>query len=133
MFDEENGDRSLLIRLDSRSERLRQRFQPNSKSQNQPKPSIVPSPKFVDYSILNPKIKSRQITMPYVNIQITQGATRSQKAQLVKEVTDSLVKILGKKPEHTHIVIQEIADENWGFSGLLTDDWKQQQSPSIDK
>ena len=66
--------------------------------------------------------------MPYVNIQITKGATREQKAQLVKEVTNSLVRILGKKPEHTHIVIQEIADEDWGFCGLLTDDWKKQQN-----
>ena len=66
--------------------------------------------------------------MPYVNIQITKGATRSQKAQLVREVTDSLVRILGKKLEHTHIVIQEIADEDWGFSGLLTDDWKKKQA-----
>ena len=40
--------------------------------------------------------------MPYVNIQMTKGATRIQKARLVKEVTGSLVKILGKKPEHTH-------------------------------
>ncbi len=67
--------------------------------------------------------------MPYVNIQITKGSTRDQKAQLVQEVTASLVRILGKKPEHTHIVIQEIADEDWGFSGLLTDDWKKQQAP----
>jgi len=66
--------------------------------------------------------------MPYVNIQITKGATRSQKAHLVREVTDSLVRILGKKPEHTHIVIQEIAEEDWGFSGLLTDDWKKKQA-----
>lgn len=66
--------------------------------------------------------------MPYVNIQITKGATREQKAQLVREVTDSLVRILGKKPEHTHIVIQEIEEEDWGFSGLLTDEWKKQQS-----
>jgi 4-oxalocrotonate tautomerase len=69
----------------------------------------------------------KRIIMPYVNIQITKGATRDQKAQLVKEVTDSLVRILGKKPEHTHIVIQEIEEEDWGFSGLLTDDWKKQQ------
>jgi 4-oxalocrotonate tautomerase len=68
-----------------------------------------------------------KIAMPYINIQITQGATREQKSQLVKEVTDSLVRILGKKPEHTHIVIQEIAEENWGFAGMLTDDWKKQQ------
>ncbi len=72
-------------------------------------------------------IESPKIIMPYVNIQITQGATREQKSQLVQEVTDSLVRILGKKPEHTHIVIQEIAEENWGFAGMLTDDWKKQQ------
>lgn len=68
--------------------------------------------------------------MPYVNIQITKGATRSQKAQLVSEVTDSLVRILGKRSEHTHIVIQEIAEVDWGFSGLLTDDWKKKQTGS---
>jgi len=66
--------------------------------------------------------------MPYVNIQITAGASREQKAQLVKEVTGSLQRILGKKPEHTHVVIQEIAEENWGYAGLLTDDWKKQQT-----
>jgi 4-oxalocrotonate tautomerase len=65
--------------------------------------------------------------MPYVNIQILQGATKGQKAQLVKEVTDTLVRVLGKKPDHTHIVIQEISEENWGFSGLLTDEWKKSQ------
>ena len=62
--------------------------------------------------------------MPYVNVQILEGATREQKAKLVKEVTDSLVRIFDKKPEHVHIVIQEIAEENWGYSGLLTDEWK---------
>ena len=65
--------------------------------------------------------------MPYVNIQITAGATREQKAQLVKDLTDSLGRALGKKPEHTHVVIQEIKEEDWGFAGLLTDEWKRQQ------
>ena len=65
--------------------------------------------------------------MPYVNVQILEGATREQKAKLVKEVTDSLVRIFDKKPEHVHIVIQEIAEENWGYSGLLTDEWKKRQ------
>jgi 4-oxalocrotonate tautomerase len=65
--------------------------------------------------------------MPYVNLQITRGATREQKAQLVKDFTDSLVRVLGKKPEHTHIVIQEIAEEDWGYAGMLTDDWKKLQ------
>jgi 4-oxalocrotonate tautomerase len=60
--------------------------------------------------------------MPYVNIQITTGATRAQKAELVKDTTDSLVRVLGKKPEHIHVVIQEIEPENWGFRGVLTDE-----------
>jgi 4-oxalocrotonate tautomerase len=64
--------------------------------------------------------------MPYVNIQITTGATRDQKKKLVSDVTTSLVETLGKKPEHIHIVIQEIDDENWGFAGMLTDDYRKQ-------
>lgn len=65
--------------------------------------------------------------MPYINLQITTGATRGQKEQIVKDFTDSLVNVLGKKPEHIHIVIQEIEDENWGFSGMLTDDFRKLQ------
>jgi 4-oxalocrotonate tautomerase len=66
--------------------------------------------------------------MPYINVQITQGATREQKAQIVKEMTNSLVNVLGKKPEHIHIVIQEIKEEDWGFEGMLTDEWKKKKS-----
>ncbi|MGD1943196.1 MAG: 4-oxalocrotonate tautomerase family protein [Leptolyngbyaceae cyanobacterium] len=69
--------------------------------------------------------------MPYVNIQITKGASRAQKAQLVREVTESLVRVLGKRPEHIHIVLQEIEEEDWGFAGLLTDDWKRQQDSTM--
>ena len=66
--------------------------------------------------------------MPYVNIQITAGATRAQKAELVHDVTQALTRVLDKRPEHIHVVIQEIEDENWGFAGMLTDDWKEEQS-----
>ena len=62
--------------------------------------------------------------MPYVNVQITRGATRDQKAELIRDITASLVRVLGKRPEHTHIVIQEIAEEDWGFGGLPTDEWR---------
>src|SRR5205085_11588677 len=65
------------------------------------------------------EIQRTENRMPYINVQITKGATRAQKEQLVADFTDALVRILGKKPEHTHIVIQEIADEDWGFAGML--------------
>lgn len=62
--------------------------------------------------------------MPYVNVQITKGATREQKAKIVADITQSLVATLDKKPEHIHVVIQEIDEGNWGYAGLLTDEWK---------
>lgn len=62
--------------------------------------------------------------MPYINLQITKGATREQKEEIVAEFTATLVRVLGKRPEHTHIVIQEIADEDWGLAGVLTDTYR---------
>jgi hypothetical protein len=38
--------------------------------------------------------------------------------------------VLGKKPDHIHVVIQEINEEDWGFAGQLTDDWKKSQTLS---
>ena len=64
--------------------------------------------------------------MPYVNVKITKGAvTKDQKQALVRDITTSLVTHLGKKPEHIHIVIDEIDPENWGFSGVLTTEYIQ--------
>ena len=68
--------------------------------------------------------------MPYVNIQLTKGLRRDQKQQIVADFTNSLVSVLGKEPEHVHIVIQEISEENWGFEGMLTDDWKKSRGGS---
>lgn len=59
--------------------------------------------------------------MPYVNVKVTRdGVTREQKAQIIKEITGTLARVLGKKPEHTHIVIDEVETDNWGFAGELT-------------
>lgn len=56
--------------------------------------------------------------MPYVKIQITRdGVTKEQKQQLIAGVTQLLVDVLNKKPEQTHIVIDEVDTDNWGFGG----------------
>ncbi len=68
--------------------------------------------------------------MPYVNVQVTRGVRRDQKQQIVADITNSLVSVLEKHPEHIHIVIQEISEEDWGFAGMLTDDWKKSQASS---
>ena len=66
--------------------------------------------------------------MPYVNVRITKdGVSRQKKAELVERITTALTDVLGKKPEHTHVVIDEVDDENWGFAGMLTDEYRRQQ------
>lgn len=63
--------------------------------------------------------------MPYVNVKITKGGvTVAQKRKLVEAITSSLVSTLGKRPEHIHIVIDEIDPENWGFAGMLTTEYR---------
>lgn len=55
--------------------------------------------------------------MPYVNIRITKGATTEQKAQLIRETTDMLVRVLGKNPATTAVIIDEVELDNWGLGG----------------
>lgn len=62
--------------------------------------------------------------MPVINLQITRGATREQKAEIINDFTATLARVLGKKPEHTHIIIQEIDEQDWGFAGMPTDEWR---------
>jgi len=63
--------------------------------------------------------------MPYVNVKITKGGvTAAHKRKLVQDITESLVTTLGKRPEHIHIVIDEIEPENWGFAGVLTPEYR---------
>lgn len=56
--------------------------------------------------------------MPYVNIKITrEGLTAVQKEQLIQGATELLVDVLGKNPETTVVVIDEINTDNWGIAG----------------
>jgi 4-oxalocrotonate tautomerase len=70
--------------------------------------------------------------MPYVNIKITrEGATSQQKAELIKGVTELLVRVLNKTPATTFVVIDEVATEDWGIAGLPVREFQkniQQQS-----
>ena len=66
--------------------------------------------------------------MPYVNVRITRdGVTVEQKRRVVEEITRTLVEVLGKRPEHIHVVIDEVEPENWGFAGELTPEYRRAQ------
>lgn len=55
--------------------------------------------------------------MPYVNIKITkEGATKEQKAALIAGATQLLVDVLGKNPQTTFVIIEEVDTDNWGIA-----------------
>ncbi|WP_108043848.1 tautomerase family protein [Neisseria cinerea] len=58
--------------------------------------------------------------MPYVNIKVTGGKeapSMEQKAELIQGVTELLGRVLGKNPETTVVVIDEVDTDNWGIGG----------------
>ena len=58
--------------------------------------------------------------MPYVNIKVTGGKeapSTEQKAELIQGVTELLGRVLGKNPETTVVVIDEVHTDNWGIGG----------------
>jgi 4-oxalocrotonate tautomerase len=62
--------------------------------------------------------EAKEEKMPYVNIKITrEGATPERKAELIRGVTDLLVRVLGKNPATTVVVIDEVETDNWGIGG----------------
>ena len=64
--------------------------------------------------------------MPYVNIKVTrEDVTADQKAELIRGVTDLLVRVLDKSPATTFVVIDEVALEDWGIGGLPVEEYRQ--------
>lgn len=66
-----------------------------------------------------------EYSMPFVNVRITRdGVTREQKAQVISEITETLQRVLGKDPHLTHIVIEEVDTDNWGYAGMTTTEYR---------
>ena len=56
--------------------------------------------------------------MPFVNIKITnEGVTPEKKARLIAGATRLLQEVLGKNPQTTVVVIEEVDTDSWGIGG----------------
>lgn len=61
----------------------------------------------------------RGFTMPYVNIKVTpENLTPEKKERLMAGVTKLLQDELGKNPDTTIVVIDEVQTDNWGIAGM---------------
>lgn len=57
--------------------------------------------------------------MPVVTVQMWTGRSVEQKRKLVAAITDAMVQHAGCKPDHLHVIIQDVPKESWGRAGRL--------------
>ena len=60
--------------------------------------------------------------MPYVNVKLAGEVSREQKAQIAKEITETLERVARKPKTYTYITFEEVAYEDWAIGGKLLDE-----------
>ncbi|MDT2780422.1 4-oxalocrotonate tautomerase [Vagococcus fluvialis] len=55
--------------------------------------------------------------MPIVHIELLEGRTQEQKNEMVKEVTEAIVKTTGANRDAVHIVISDMEKGNYAVGG----------------
>lgn len=64
--------------------------------------------------------------MPTIQIQLFEGRTHEQKAQLAREITEACVRVLGGSPDGVDILYHDMARHNWATGGVL---WSDKNKP----
>ncbi len=60
--------------------------------------------------------------MPTIIISMIEGRSKEQKAQIVKEITDTMVRVARTTPENVRIIITDHSKDNLAQSGKLLSD-----------
>ncbi len=60
--------------------------------------------------------------MPIVRVEMWEGRTHAQKAELARVITDAVAIIAHTTPEATIVVFEDIAKSNWATAGKLASD-----------
>lgn len=56
--------------------------------------------------------------MPYINIRLVDSKLSAEKkSEVIREVTDVMVRTLGKDPKTTWVLIDEVNSDNFGIAG----------------
>ncbi|SEH33712.1 tautomerase family protein [Chryseobacterium culicis] len=56
--------------------------------------------------------------MPFVKVDVLrENLSREKKQQLIRKISEAVTSVLNKDPHLTHIIINEIEDDNWGYAG----------------
>ena len=57
--------------------------------------------------------------MPMIRVQMFPGRTETQKEELVKEMTDAIVRTCNAKQDEVWIIIEEVEREHWALGGTM--------------
>ena len=60
--------------------------------------------------------------MPTIRIELFEGRTPQQKADLAREITEACVRVLGGKPDSVDVLFFDIARHDWASGGTLWSD-----------
>lgn len=61
--------------------------------------------------------------MPFVNVKVIENQiTLEKKKELVAELTDLIVKVMGREREYTVITIDELKEYQWAIGGVTLDE-----------
>jgi 4-oxalocrotonate tautomerase len=55
--------------------------------------------------------------MPFRQVNILEGRTEEQKLGLIRELTETVCRVLGSKPEQVRVLINDVPNTNWGIAG----------------
>ncbi len=62
--------------------------------------------------------------MPTLRVEMMEGRTPEQKRELVKALTEAVVKTLGTKAEAVDVLLYDIKRSDWATGGVL---WSEKQ------
>lgn len=60
--------------------------------------------------------------MPTLRVELFEGRTPQQKAELAKELTAACVKVLGGSPDAVDILFFDVARQDWSTGGVMWSD-----------
>ena len=60
--------------------------------------------------------------MPYINIKHAGPLSREQKAEIAKEVTETMQRVADKPASYTYVTFDEVSYEDWAIAGKLLDE-----------
>lgn len=65
--------------------------------------------------------------MPTIRIELFEGRSTRQKAELAREITDACVRVLGGSPDSVDVLFFDVARSNWATGGVT---WSERPAPA---